>query len=103
VSISEAVGLSGAVLAGYAYVPQVAHLVRQRCTAGLSERAFGLWLVSSVLMTIHAVTIDAIVFVVLGIQQVAATGLIAFYCRRYRGQRCPSHESRLVALTPDTT
>lgn len=89
---SEAIGLSGAAIAGYAYLPQIAHLVRERCSSGLSERAFALWFVASALMTVHAITIGAVVFLVLGIEQVAATGLVAFYCRRYRDQVCPSHE-----------
>ncbi|MGH9224231.1 MAG: PQ-loop domain-containing transporter [Acidimicrobiales bacterium] len=95
---SEIIGLGGALLAGYAYLPQVTHLVRERCAAGLSERAFALWLMASLLMTVHAVTIGAVVFIVLGIQQVAATALIAFYCRLYRGQPCPSHAP--VARSP---
>lgn len=81
-----------AAIAGYAYLPQITHLVRERCSSGLSERAFALWLVASALMTVHAITIGAVVFLALGIEQVAATGLIAFYCRRYRDQVCPSHE-----------
>jgi uncharacterized protein with PQ loop repeat len=92
VTASEAIGLSGAAIAGYAYLPQITHLVRERCSAGLSERAFALWLVASALMTVHAITIGAVVFLVLGIQQIGATGLIAFYCRRYRGRACPSHQ-----------
>lgn len=89
---SEVIGLGGAGLAGYAYLPQITHLIRERCSSGLSERAFALWLVASLLMTVHAVTIRAVVFMVLGAQQVAATGLIAFYCRRFRGRACPSHD-----------
>ena len=91
---SEVVGFSGTAIAGYAYLPQITHLVRERCSAGLSERAFALWFAASALMTVHAITIGALVFVVLGIEQVGATGLIAFYCRRYRDHVCPSHEPR---------
>jgi uncharacterized protein with PQ loop repeat len=89
---SELVGLSGAALAGYAYLPQIRHLIRERCSAGLSERAFALWLGSSLLMTIHAMTISSAVFVALGAQQIVSTGIIAVFSRRYRGQACPSHE-----------
>lgn len=88
---SELLGLSGAALAGYAYLPQITHLVRERCSAGLSERAFSLWLTSSLLMTIHAIAIESLVFIVLGIQQIVSTGIIAFFCRRYRGEACPAH------------
>jgi uncharacterized protein with PQ loop repeat len=96
--MTEALGLAAAALAAYAYVPQVSHLVREHCSAGLSERAFALWLGSSVLMTIHAIGIGSAVFVVLGVQQVACTGVVAFFCRRYRGQMCPSHDDTKQAL-----
>jgi hypothetical protein len=39
-SVPEVLGFSGAALSGYAYLPQISHLVRERCSAGLSERAF---------------------------------------------------------------
>jgi uncharacterized protein with PQ loop repeat len=100
VTLSEVVGLSGALLAGYAYLPQISHLIREHCSAGLSERAFVLWLGASLLMTVHAITIGAVVFIVLGIQQIACTGTIAFYCRRYRDQACPSHQAEARGDAP---
>jgi hypothetical protein len=100
-TVTEAIGLTAAALAGYAYVPQISHLARERCSAGLSERAFTLWLGSSVLMTIHAVSIGSGVFVVLGLQQVGCTGVVAFFCRRYRGQRCPSHDGSAQSKRDD--
>jgi len=90
-TLSELVGLSGAALSGYAYLPQIAHLVRERCSAGLSESAFTLWLIASGLMTVHAITIRASVFILLGTLQLACTGIIAYYGRRYRGLACPFH------------
>lgn len=41
---------------------------KERCSAGVSERAFMLWMVASGLMTFHALTIGAPVFVVLGLR-----------------------------------
>jgi uncharacterized protein with PQ loop repeat len=99
-TVTEAIGLSAAALAGYAYVPQISHLVRERCSAGVSEKAFALWLGASVLMTIHAVSIGSGVFVVLGLQQVACTGVVAFFCRRYRGHTCPSHDTAPTSSGP---
>ena len=62
-SVFEMLGLSGAAIAGYAYLPQIMHLIRERCSAGVSERAFTMWLIASALVTVHAVTIGAVVFV----------------------------------------
>ena len=40
-------GFVGAGLAGAAYVPQISHLIRARCSAGISRLAFGVWLLAS--------------------------------------------------------
>jgi hypothetical protein len=37
--MSELIGLNGASLAGYAHLPQITHLIRQQCSAGISRRA----------------------------------------------------------------
>ena len=90
-AMSELIGLSGASLAGYAYLPQIRHLVRERCSAGISRGAFSLWLLASILMTIHALLLPAVVFIVLGAVQMAAISIILVYSARYRGFTCPSH------------
>ena len=89
--MSELIGLSGASLAGYAYLPQIRHLIREKCSAGISRSAFSLWLLASVLMTVHAVLLPALVFVVLGAIQIGAISVILVYSARYRGLVCPSH------------
>lgn len=89
--MSELIGLSGASLAGYAYLPQIRHLVSEQCSAGISRGAFSLWLLASVLMTIHALLLPAAVFVVLGGIQIGAIGVIVFFSARYRGLVCPTH------------
>lgn len=93
-TVSEVLGFGGAALSGYAYLPQITHLIKERCSAGLSERAFTLWMIASILMTFHAVAIGALVFVLLGCLQIAATAVIAYYGHRYRGLVCPSHAPR---------
>jgi uncharacterized protein with PQ loop repeat len=93
--MSELIGLGGASLAGYAYLPQITHLIRERCSAGISRRAFGLWLLASILITIHAVLLPAPVFILLGAVQIAAISTILMYSARYRGLVCPVH-----ALSP---
>jgi PQ loop repeat protein len=88
---TEIAGLAGAGLAGAAYVPQISHLVRARCSAGISPLAFAAWLLASVLTTTHAVAIGAAVFVALGGIQIVATTLIMLYAARYKDTLCPSH------------
>jgi PQ loop repeat len=87
-------GFVGAGLAGAAYIPQISHLIRARCSAGISRLAFGLWLLSSLLVTAHAIAIHAGVFIVLGAIQIVATALIMLYAARYKGRSCPIHGPR---------
>ena len=77
-------GFVGAGLAGVAYVPQISHLVRARCSAGISMLAFGVWLLASVLITARAAAIGAGVFIVLGAIQIVATALIVVCAARYK-------------------
>jgi len=43
-TVTEIAGFIGVGLAGAAYVPQIWHLVRVHCSAGISRFAFCLWL-----------------------------------------------------------
>ncbi len=90
-TVTEWVGLVGAGLAGAAYVPQIWHLIHERCSAGLSRVAFGVWLVSSLLVMTNAVAIRATVFIVLGAIQLVATAIIVIYATRFKNLFCPIH------------
>jgi hypothetical protein len=89
-------------LAGAAYVPQISHLIRARCSAGISRLAFGAWLLSSILFTARAIAIGAGVFIVLGGIQIAATALILVCAVRYKDTPCPSHLPRQPAAKTAT-
>jgi len=93
-TVTEIAGFAGAGLAGAAYVPQISHLVRARCSAGISRLAFGLWLLASVLTTARAIAIHAGVFIVLGTIQIVATALIMLCAARYKDTPCPVHLPR---------
>jgi uncharacterized protein with PQ loop repeat len=90
-TVTEIAGFAGAGLAGLAYVPQISHLVRARCSAGISRLAFAAWLLASVLTTARAIAIDAGVFIAVGGIQIVATALIMLYAARYKDTPCPSH------------
>jgi uncharacterized protein with PQ loop repeat len=94
---TEFAGFLGAGLAGLAYVPQISHLIRARCAAGISRLAFGIWLLASFLTSAQAIAIHAGVFIVLGGIQILATTIIMYYAARYKGTRCPVHLARPVA------
>lgn len=88
---TEVAGFLGAGLAAAAYVPQIWHLIRAHCSAGLSRFAFGVWLTSSLLVTSHAVALGAVVFMALGATQILATALILIYTIKYQHSRCLTH------------
>lgn len=88
---TEIAGFVGAALAGAAYVPQILHLIRARCSAGISRLAFQVWLLASLLTTTRAIAIHAEVFIVLGGTQIVATALTVLYATRYKDTVCPIH------------
>jgi PQ loop repeat len=96
-TIAQIAGFAGAALAGAAYVPQISHLVRARCSAGISQPAFEVWLLASFLTTALAVAIGAGVFIMLGGIQIVAAALILVCAARYKDTPCLSHLPRQPA------
>jgi hypothetical protein len=88
---TQIAGFAGAGLAGAAYIPQISHLIKARCSAGISRLAFEAWLLASVLTTARAIAIHADAFIMLGAIQIAATALITLYTARYKDTPCPVH------------
>ena len=90
-TMSQALGAlaTGLVIAGY--VPQIVHLIRERCTAGISLLAFSVWCVAALLFLIHAVMIDDAVFISVQAVNLVAGGVIVWFAKRYEGQVCPFH------------
>jgi hypothetical protein len=99
---TEIAGFVGAGLAGAAYIPQISHLVRARCSAGISRLAFQVWLLASLLTTARAIAIHDGVFIALGGIQIVATALIVLYATRYKDTRCPVHLPRQTTATTAT-
>jgi hypothetical protein len=91
---TQIAGFVGAGLAGAAYIPQISHLIRAHCSAGISRLAFAVWLLASLLITARAIAIHAGVFIVLGGIQIVATTLIMIYATRYKNTPCPIHHPR---------
>lgn len=93
-TVTQIAGFVGAGLAGAAYVPQISHLIRARCSAGISRLAFEVWLLAALLTTARAIAIGAGVFIVLGGIQIVATALIMLFAARYKDTPCPGHSPR---------
>jgi hypothetical protein len=77
-----------------AYVPQAVHLGREHCSAGVSRRAWAMWLVSSLLVGALAVHRRDLVFILLQVSSLASATVILILAQRYRGMVCEVHALR---------
>ena len=78
-----------------AYAPQIWHLYREHCSAGISVRANALWIGGSLLFLGHAMIIEDPVFMLVQVVNVLALSSIVVLARRYSGQLCELHARRL--------
>lgn len=88
---SQILGFVGTGLVIGGYIPQIVHLIKERCTAGISIPAFSLWWAASLLFLIHAAMIRDAVFVGVQMVNLVAGGLIVWFCKRHEGAVCPFH------------
>ena len=96
---SQILGFVGTALVIGGYIPQIVHLIKERCTAGISIPAFSLWCAASLLFVIHAAVIRDSVFVGVQIVNLVAGGLIVVFCKRYEGEVCPFHREATAKKT----
>jgi uncharacterized protein with PQ loop repeat len=90
-SVFEVLGVAGIAISVVAYVPQVVHLAREHCSAGISSRAWGMWLASGLLIGALAVSRRDPVFILLQITNLTSTALVLFLSWRFRGMVCETH------------
>ena len=83
-----------------AYAPQIWHLYREHCSAGISVRANALWIAGSLLFLGHAAVIKDPVFTLVQVVNVLALSTIVVLARRYSGQACELHLPRLRPPEP---
>ncbi len=87
----EWLGFTGIALCVLAYLPQIIHLTKEHCSAGLSPGAYCMWGIASLLLLIYAIVKRDPVFISLQSYQVGAGTLILYYCLKYRHQLCEEH------------
>ena len=97
----ESLGIIGIALSIVAYVPQITHLGRKHCSAGISRRAWTMWLVSSVLVGALAVDRGDPVFILLQASTMTSAAVILLLAYRYRGMVCEYHALRGAAALPE--
>lgn len=87
----ELIGVAGIVISVLAYLPQMVHLARQHCSAGVSGRAWSMWLASSLMIGIVAFHHHDPVFILLQVSTLLSATVIVVLVRRYRGMICVTH------------
>jgi lipid-A-disaccharide synthase-like uncharacterized protein len=84
-TVFELLGVAGISIGVLAYVPQVIHLAREHCSAGVSSRAWAMWLSSSLLIGALALHRRDPVFIALQASSLTSAAFIVFLTHRYRG------------------
>jgi lipid-A-disaccharide synthase-like uncharacterized protein len=74
-----------------AYLPQVVHIAKEHCSAGVSSRAWMMWLLSSLLIGALALHRHDIVFILLQVSSLTSAAVILVLAHRYRGLVCEAH------------
>ncbi|MDE1925174.1 MAG: hypothetical protein KGH79_03265 [Patescibacteria group bacterium] len=92
-TLIEIIGFVGSGLVIWAYVPQIEHLIKEHCSAGVSRRAYTLWFIAALLLFIHAVIIRDIVFIFLQAANALLTLTIIVFANKYRNGICSTHKS----------
>ncbi len=90
-AFSQLLGFLGTGLVAAAYIPQIHHLVKEHCSAGISMKAYVLWCIASALFLIHAAMIRDVVFVFVQIVNLAAIVAIVICVKKYERQMCLTH------------
>lgn len=80
----EILGIGGITISMLAYVPQVIHLGKEHCSAGISRRAWAMWLVGSLLVGTLAVHRGDFVFIALQFSTLASAAVILYLAQKYR-------------------
>ena len=76
------IGYVGTGLVIGAYAPQISHLWTEHCSAGISERAYALWVLASALFLGHSIIIGDTVFMVTQLVNLVALAIIVVLVRR---------------------
>lgn len=81
----------GTALVIFAYLPQINHLIKEHCSAGLSIRAYAIWGMAAILLLGYAVSRRDAVFIALQSYQLVATALICVFTHKYKNSLCEIH------------
>ena len=93
----EWLGFAGMAVCVLAYLPQIIHLIKEHCSAGLSPGAYCMWGLAALLLLTYAIVKRDIVFISLQSYHLGAGALIFYYCLKYKGELCEEHGGQPLA------
>lgn len=95
--VAQVLGFIGTLIVAIGYLPQIVHIAREGCSAGVSVSAWALWLLSSVLIFTHAFVVVDVVFIVLQSVNILAIVAVIILAKRYERMVCRTHERHAEA------
>ena len=87
----ELLALIGTLLVAVAYIPQITHLIAKHCAYGISVKAWSMWLVATLLILPHTLTLGDPVFIFLILAHTIAISFIVVFSYFHQGKTCPQH------------
>lgn len=89
--ITDILGFAGTALVAGAYLPQIWHLYKEHCSAGVSVKAWLIWLLAAFLLLSHAIGILDPVFIALQAASIVLMVVLIALAYRYENSFCSTH------------
>ena len=89
--ITQYFAFAGTLLVVIAYIPQIVHLLKERCSSGISAQAFWLWFLATILFTIHAIALEDPPFILVGGIEIVFNSIVLGYTYKYKYGVCKTH------------
>jgi lipid-A-disaccharide synthase-like uncharacterized protein len=88
----QMIGWVGTALVVIAYLPQIYHLLVQKCAWGISILTWVIWLIGSLMLLVYCILRVDLLFIVVQSINITAIGTTIFLARR-SNRICPHHLS----------
>lgn len=86
--MTEIFGFIGTALIVLAYIPLIHHLVVKKCSACMNINTWIVWVIASVLILIHAIAGDDLVFQLFTVVTLFFNIITLLLAIRYKGRTC---------------
>ncbi len=98
-TLTQLLGLAGSILVIAAYLPQIWHLHKEKCTSGVSSTSWVIWLAATLLFLAYALSIGDTVFTALYVINLIAILSILILLHANKGRVCASCRNEITRST----